>query len=193
MLKQNIEFFPVSIQKKVKGTRRLAREKVLQTLIAFEISGTDLDQLFEHIFFRQFNFGEEIAVEEGKLLTPDQIMEIEADISIKWKDEEVVFARELVYRTLEIKPRFEQILQEVAQNWELERIALIDKTLINIAVAELLLFKDIPVKVSINEAIDISKTYSTDKSSTFINGVLDKILNLFKTSGELNKSGRGLL
>jgi N utilization substance protein B len=85
------------------------------------------------------------------------------------------------------------MIREKVNNWEMERIALIDRILLRIAIAELLYFPDIPPKVSINEAIEIAKEYSTAKSGKFINGVLDAILTDLKQSGKLNKSGRGLI
>ncbi len=66
-------------------------------------------------------------------------------------------------------------IKEASSNWEMERIAVVDKIIIRCSVAEMLYFKDIPVRVSINEAIDIAKKYSTENSSRFVNGVLDSI------------------
>ncbi len=78
-------------------------------------------------------------------------------------------------------------------NWDAERIADIDMILIKMAICEFLKFPSIPTRVTINEYIEISKDYSTNKSSFFINGVLDKILKDFTNSKRLNKIGRGLL
>lgn len=80
-----------------------------------------------------------------------------------------------------------------ADNWELDRMAVIDKNLMRMAVAEMLYLDDIPPKVSINEAIEIAKRFSTDKSSKFVNGILDATLNELKGAGHLQKSGRGLV
>ena len=84
------------------------------------------------------------------------------------------------------------ILEKVV-NWELERMALIDKIVLRMGVTELLYFPEIPPKVSINEAIDISKDYCTRNSGKFVNGILDAILDDLKKEEKLNKSGRGLL
>ena len=73
------------------------------------------------------------------------------------------------------------------------RIALIDKILLRMAICEILYFPDIPPKVSINEAIEIAKEFSTAGSGKFINGILDAILSEEKTAGRLNKTGRGLV
>lgn len=78
-------------------------------------------------------------------------------------------------------------------NWDTERIAQIDLVLIMMAQAEFLYFSDIPVKVTLNEYLEIAKDYSTPKSATFINGILDNLLKEFEKSDELNKMGRGLM
>ena len=78
-------------------------------------------------------------------------------------------------------------------NWDIKRIAKIDLALIISAIAELIYFSDIPIKSSINEYIEISKEYSSPKSSVFINGVLDKIIKDLTKDGTISKSGRGLI
>lgn len=85
------------------------------------------------------------------------------------------------------------LIAERAQNWELERIAVLDVILIKMAIAEFTEFPSIPVKVSINEYIEISKEYSTPKSRQFINGILDKLVTDLKSEDKIKKSGRGLL
>lgn len=78
-------------------------------------------------------------------------------------------------------------------NWDKERIADLDTILIKMAICEFLKFPSIPVKVSINEYLEVAKEYSTPKSSIFINGILDKLSKEYKESGKLNKMGRGLM
>lgn len=85
------------------------------------------------------------------------------------------------------------LISERAQNWEIERIAILDVILIKMALAEFLEFPSIPVKVTINEYIEISKEYSTPRSKQFINGILDKLVTDLKAEGVLKKTGRGLL
>ncbi len=198
MFENETNRFPLSQTKKVKGTRRRAREKVLQVLIAHEVSGTEWRVIFKHAFYREFNFGDDEEVNKdpekaGKLLTPMEVQELEADIPIEWEPDEIEFGQALVQYTLDNKQFTDGLIKEIAKNWELERIALIDRILMHIAVTELIKFPEIPPKVSINEAIDIAKKYSTDKSGTFINGVLDTILDRLRKEGKIKKSGRGLL
>jgi N utilization substance protein B len=80
-----------------------------------------------------------------------------------------------------------------AQNWDLERIATMDILLIQMALTELIEFQGIPVKVSMNEYIDLAKIFSTPKSSLFINGLLDKMVTELKENKTIVKTGRGLL
>ena len=88
---------------------------------------------------------------------------------------------------------FEKEVKDKTPNWDTDRIADIDMILIKMAICEFLKFPSMPTRVTINEYIEISKDYSTEKSSFFINGVLDKILKDFTASKRLNKIGRGLL
>ena len=103
------------------------------------------------------------------------------------------FAKKLIKTTALHSSNYDKLIQESLKKWELERIALIDRVLLHLALAEIMEFPNLPAKVSINEYIEISKFYSTDKSSLFINGVLDKIYLELKMSGKLNKSGLGLV
>ncbi len=79
------------------------------------------------------------------------------------------------------------------KNWDVERIAMVDIILMKMALSELLYFKSIPVKVTLNEYIELSKWYSSPKSKIFVNGVLDKLVLELKEKGQLKKIGRGLL
>ncbi|MCL4122201.1 UNVERIFIED_CONTAM: hypothetical protein GTU68_002456 [Idotea baltica] len=79
------------------------------------------------------------------------------------------------------------------KNWDAERIASIDYVLLQMAISELLHFPSIPVKVTINEYLEIAKEYSTPKSSIFINGILDNLVKEYQDQEKLNKIGRGLM
>jgi transcription antitermination protein NusB len=190
MSSENQSLSTLSKIKKVKGTRRLIREKVLQILIASEISESSWEGIFDYIFFRKFNFGDKEEKQE-KLLTPEEIIEIESDIPIIWSNDDILFGKDLIRIIFEKKTDIEQLIQKFSDNWEMERIALVDRYIMLIAVTELLEFPDIPPKVSINEAIDIAKKYSTEKSGTYINGVLDPLLDSLIKEGLIRKSGRG--
>ena len=79
------------------------------------------------------------------------------------------------------------------KNWDAERVAVIDMILLKMAVCELVSFPTIPTKVTLNEFVEISKMYSTDKSKDFINGILDRLLKKLEKEGKVTKEGRGLI
>jgi N utilization substance protein B len=112
-----------------------------------------------------------------------------------YKDEQddKEFARKLFSQTILHNKEFEKSISDRTKNWEVERIALMDILILKMALAELISFPNIPVKVSINEFIDISKEYSTPKSKHFVNGVLDKLAGDYKEQGKIVKAGRGLI
>ncbi|MFI5149628.1 MAG: transcription antitermination factor NusB [Bacteroidia bacterium] len=103
------------------------------------------------------------------------------------------FVKELYRKTILHDKEAEAMIGEKTRNWEVERIAMMDVLLMKMAIAELLHFQSIPVKVSLNEYIEISKLYSTPKSKVFINGVLDKLVLDLKEKSLLVKTGRGLI
>jgi transcription antitermination protein NusB len=103
------------------------------------------------------------------------------------------FVFELFRRVLLRNKELEKMISDKTQNWELERIANMDVLLMRMAIIELTFFNEIPVKVTLNEYIELSKEYSTDKSKNFINGILDKLVIELKASGEIAKTGRGLM
>ncbi|RXJ45858.1 transcription antitermination factor NusB [Gelidibacter gilvus] len=107
--------------------------------------------------------------------------------------EDKEFATALFQKTLLNKSKFSKEIAAKTQNWDAERIANLDAVLLQMAICEFQKFPSIPVKVTINEYIDIAKEYSTPKSSFFINGILDKIVKEYNENGELNKIGRGLM
>lgn len=191
-MNENQEIFPLSKTRKIKGSRKLSREKILQILIACEVSDTPWSEIFNHIFFRDFTF-DDIETEPKKLLTPEEIIEIESDIPIEWTKVDIDFATSLLEKVIENQKYVDELIIRFAENWELDRIAIIDRAIIQLAVTEFIYFKDIPTKVSINEAIDIAKQYSTEKSGIFINGILDAILELLQSEGKIKKTGRGLI
>jgi len=103
------------------------------------------------------------------------------------------FAEELINKVLSNINDLDQRIVKRVTNWEMNRIALIDKILLRMGICEILYFPDIPPKVSINESIEIAKDFSTAGSGKFINGILDAILAEEKSERKLNKSGRGLV
>ena len=146
-----------------KSKRRILREKSLQILYAHEMQGENLEIIIDEML---------------------------SDVKVE-QDRE--FSRNLVYKVLAERSELDKVIRKRVANWEMDRIALIDRILLRIGIAELLYFPDIPPKVTINEVIEIAKDFSTSKSGKFINGILDALLKEFKISGSMNKKGRGLV
>ncbi|WP_460611100.1 transcription antitermination factor NusB [Hymenobacter terrigena] len=114
------------------------------------------------------------------------------NLSANWQDDRE-FAETLYKQTLIEDDKMEKLIAGSVQNWDVERVALLDKIILKMALTEMQLFRGIPVKVTINEYIEISKLYSTPKSKQFVNGILDKLATDLAASGDIRKSGRGLL
>ena len=103
------------------------------------------------------------------------------------------FAIDLYRKTISHEQETETLIVSILENWDKERVALLDMLLMKMALTELLFFPEIPVKVTMNEYIDLSKLYSTPKSGEFINGILDSILKKLREEGRIEKSGRGMV
>jgi N utilization substance protein B len=144
--------------------RRLVRERVLQALYAHDISQNPIESVIEQIV-----------------------------TDLKKDQPTFEFARQLILKVVETEAELDTIIRKRVANWEFSRLALVDRVILRMCICELLYFEDIPPKVSINEAIEIARRYSTEKSDKFVNGVLDSVLDDLKSTGKLRKTGRGLL
>ncbi len=143
--------------------RRLARERVLQALYAYDISKLAPDFLSADIF---------------KDLESGAPME---------------FAMKLFRDTLENLGDLDAILQGHLEHWDMARVNPIDRSLLRMGVAEILYSEEIPTKVTINEIIELAKRYSTEESPKFVNGILDASLKQLSGEGKVVKTGRGLI
>jgi N utilization substance protein B len=150
--------------------RRIIREKVVQALYAFEIGGDPLEHVMECIL---------TALQSNKAAH--------------------TFARKLVASTVEHSTDIDRIIRNKVTNWDFKRIAILDRLILRMAICELLYFREIPPKVSMNEAIELAKLFSTERSGQFVNGVLDAVLSDIKLfgpdklgEGGVGKAGRGL-
>jgi N utilization substance protein B len=126
--------------------RRLARELALKVLYRFEEGDTDLPSVIEKVL-------------EAK----------------RYQKQDKDFSRILVQRTVANLKELDAMISRVIENWEYDRISVIDKIILRIGTCEMLYFNDIPPQISINEAIEIGKKYGGNDSGRFINGVLDAI------------------
>lgn len=141
------------------------RERVLQALYAFELSGDDAEHVLKTVITPAF---------EGERTYSD-------------------FARKLFLRAADARTEADTLVERHLQNWELSRLALTDRLVLWIAIAEFLYFEDIPPKVTLNEAVEVARAFGSDNSAGFVNGVLDAVLSDLRAAGRLNKSGRGLV
>ncbi|WP_196934793.1 transcription antitermination factor NusB [Sphingobacterium hungaricum] len=114
-----------------------------------------------------------------------------ADLTPNW-DEDRLFIEDLLHYTIRNNSEYHDLIAVKTKNWEADRIALLDTILMKMAIAELINFPTIPVKVTINEYIELSKEFSSLKSNSFINGILDKIFADLNDQGRIQKEGRGL-
>lgn len=103
------------------------------------------------------------------------------------------FAESLLIKTINSKEDNLKLIEPYLKNWDIDRVTAIDIIILRMAISEFNYFDEIPVKVTINEYIELSKIYSTPKSKEFINGILDKLMKNLKASGKIKKTGRGLL
>ncbi len=127
-------------------------------------------------------------------IAKDHIDKVKKDLLAEITDlEKYNFASELIDAVLKNQRLIDAMITERIRNWEYDRVAILDKIILRLAIAEILYFPEIPPKVSINEAIELAKIYCSDKSPTFVNGVLDAVLNNLRKENKLNKKGRGLL
>lgn len=108
-------------------------------------------------------------------------------------EEDTEFAKKLLRKTILEHQDNINIIDKFTHNWEIERISEVDKLIMSSAIVELKHFPSIPVKVTLDEYIEISKSYSSAKSGAFINGVLDKVVSMLKEKNEIVKIGRGLM
>ena len=132
-----------------------------------------------------------MALKTLKTAAPDK--EISILSLYKEDDDEKEFILNLCRNTIEMDVENEKLIEVLAVNWEVDRIAKMDVLLLKMALVELQTCSSIPTKVTMNEYIEISKFYSTPKSNLFINGILDKAISQLTKEKKIKKIGRGLV
>ena len=137
------------------GKRRKAREIVLQSLYEAEFS----DSTWEEI----------LAGHTGRRGSTDETAE---------------YARALLSTTIENKDRLDEAIRSALQNWEMDRISLIDKNILRFALCEILYFPEVPPKVIVNEAIEVAHRFSSVDAGKFVNGILDRFLEQFRRDAD---------
>ncbi len=108
-------------------------------------------------------------------------------------DADKIFGKELLGKALIHDNEYEDLIDKHSKNWDVDRIAIIDRIIMKLAITEFIHLPEVPIKVTINEYIEISKFYSTEKSNAFINGMLDQMVSSLKEEEKINKKGRGLV
>ncbi len=144
--------------------RRKARELVLQATYAMEMSGSPIEEIVNTFF-------------HGLAKDTDAFG----------------FAKLLFHKTVEEKEKLDQEIAMAVKNWNWSRLAILDRLILRQALCELLYFEEIPPKVTINEAIELAKKFSTGESGHFVNGILDALYKKYQEENRIVKRGRGLL
>ncbi|MEW6159317.1 MAG: transcription antitermination factor NusB [Verrucomicrobiota bacterium] len=164
------------------GMRREARERAVQFLFQYDLNRPqDLDQALEQFWESQ---RASALADEKSIATWGEKPEVPPpttqDMAIR------LFADPLIRGTIEKQEELDRQIQHHAKNWDLHRMAVVDRNILRLAIYEMLYREDIPPVVTINEAIDIAKKFSTEDSGKFVNGILDKV------KGELLRPARGV-
>ncbi|HET7152711.1 MAG TPA: transcription antitermination factor NusB [Candidatus Kapabacteria bacterium] len=163
-MSENAHKAKTDAEKETISSRRYARERVMQTLYAVEMTHGDFP------FLRR------------------QIIDSDAKLDETNKQ----FAVDLAVRAHDSEEECNEILKKRSEHWDISRMAAIDRAILHMAIAELKYFSDVPPKVTIDEAIEIAKRFSTAESGKFINGILNAVLADLKQEHSIRKRGRGL-
>jgi len=171
------------------------QEFILNFFVEFIAEYEDLHDWFEGI---QLNWADDLYIANSMVHTTLKSFRSSSSplislFKVYKDDDDRKFTEELFRKSIRHQIETRKMIEEKANNWELDRIATIDLIILQMALTEFLYFPNIPVKVTINEYIELAKNYSTEKSRIFVNGILDKTLKELKEENKLPKYGRGLL
>jgi len=181
--------FPVSSFEKDK-------EIVLHLVKTYLFKNEQLDAYWEDLDYN-WNENDEairsltLKAVKGITESTDETYELPS-LSPNWEDDQE-FMLELYKASTDFDDEAEKLITDKVQNWDIERLAFTDRIILKMALTEMVKFSNIPVKVTINEYIELSKSYSTPKSKQFVNGLLDTISIDLQKNGTIQKSGRGLM
>jgi N utilization substance protein B len=128
------------------GQRKKARELALKCLYAYESTGQEVKEVCDSL-----------------IMTSDLA------------EDSTAYANRLFCKVVEMLPELDAQIERYSQNWRIERIAMVDKNILRLAICELTSFPDIPARVAINEGVELAKKYSSQDSSRFVNGLLDAV------------------
>jgi transcription antitermination factor NusB len=154
-------------------SRREIREKVLQALYACTLTGEKEDITFTQLLQSDY-----------QKLNREHPNDPENDAK---------FLYNLFFGTMRAQSAYIEMVTPRLENWDYERVAMVDRVLLNMALFEFMNCAEIPTKVTLNEYLELAKRYSTEKSNHFLNGILDPLLLQLKAEGKVVKTGKGLI
>jgi len=190
----NSEFYAKYMEDKEQSIKQDA-DVICKIINKYLVDNEDLDEILEteSIFWNDdLEFSLSNLIQTVKKINDNNIENFRLPAMFK-NEEDHEFAKSLIKNTCLFRQKFDELIESNLQKWELQRIAFMDRVILHLALCEMTQFPELPVRVTINEYIDIAKGYSTEKSGTFVNGILDKIYNQCKNDNTLNKIGMGLL
>ena len=187
----------------------LFKSELYSKYISAEEKGTDVDQRFIVNALNEIILNNELIhhiLEERSIYWTDDLPFVAAIVMGQIKVNKIInpgsafkddsdekFALKLFRNTINNNKEYEDIIVKFSKNWELDRIAIMDQLFLKMAFAEIFSMEDLPVKVSMNEYIEISKYYGAAKSKLFVNGLLDNVVKTYTREGKIKKIGRGLV
>ncbi len=156
------------------------------------------EPLYQNLEEQSIFWNDDIEFVIGMILKSFRAFKASSDEEVKLmplykNDEDKGFVKRLYRKVILNHKEYEELISKFIKNWDVERVAFMDIVVMSLAVAEMVEFPEIPVKVSLDEYIEIAKYYSTQKSNVFINGILDKLVDHLKKEGKIKKVGRGLI
>ncbi len=159
---------------------------------------TDFEPLYQNLEEQSIYWNDDIEFVIGMILKSLRAFKASSDETVELmplfkNEEDRDFVKRLFRKSILNHKENEDLISGFIKNWDVERVAFMDVVVMSLAVTELVEFNEIPIKVSLDEYIEIAKYYSTQKSNVFINGILDKIVDHLKKEGKIKKVGRGLI
>ncbi|MEY4926731.1 MAG: hypothetical protein RI894_1167 [Bacteroidota bacterium] len=173
----------------------LANEDYLQVILALNKHLTQEEMYQEAIEAYFSGYDDDASLIEGALKKSiKSVLTNPLFVEVHLPDEATIgeYGSDFLYKLVHFKDAIDARVNSKLENWDPERVTIIDRILLTMATAELLYCPTIPLKVTMDEYIELAKMYSTDKSKEFVNGIIDQVVRDLKTEGILNKSGRGL-
>jgi transcription antitermination protein NusB len=155
-------------------SRRQIRGKVLQAIYAWYTSENRPEDVFAHLLKEDYD-------------------KLRAGTTLSDLDSDAYFLRELYYAAVANREDYDKLIEPHLENWDWQRVAMVDRVVLLLAIVEPIHFPAIPTRVTLNEALELAKTFSTEKSNQFVNGILDTLLVQLKAEGRIQKTGKGLL